>query len=646
MGLRSLPLILVAGATLPLAADAETADRPKPKAEASATVTVTAEATPVELVKTPNPVKVITEEAIQRSGAKTLGELLAQELPGQVTSYGGPGTLSELYLGGSRSKDVVVLLDGLRIADALGLGTNFSNISLVGIERVEILTGPASTRYGADTHGGVVALYSNAPAAQGFSGQVAQAVGTQGTQRLGLAPTYGWASGWVRAALGAESADTSIRTDHPYRSVSTFLGFGQHLGEDTLVTASYRNLFQGTPLPFTWPYPGTTRVFDPGREENHRFEMVSATLQSNLTQTWSLDASLGQAVSRRTYVQDGYRFDSRRNEAKVGLHGVWGGSGLNLGLEGQEAFGWYGDPSAQAYARNLALLAEGHWEVTPELRLVLGAREQWDRTADPRNPYFPAPEQASSHATWKAGLNWQPLPALRLYASAGTSYNAPGLYEVSFNASHGAAPLGAEKSRSILVGGSWGQGPWTLRLDLNRIAYSNFLAYVPSGLGYYANEEDVRVQGAELAAGYRTAAWGAEFTARSQEGRALAKPADQQLATFASRPFASFGFLSYLVLGPTRVDVQVTRLGHRYNYFSDLQGVAANGTHFTDANLAFTWAPTAAHRITLRADHLLQGTFTREQWEAGADRGRNDVAVLPGFLSPGRTLTLELRYRF
>ncbi len=646
MGLHSLPLILVAGAALPLAAEAESADRPKAKAEASATVTVTAEATPVELVKTPNPVKVITEEAIQRSGAKTLGELLAQELPGQVTSYGGPGTLSEVYLGGSRSQDVVVLLDGLRIADALGLGTNFANISLVGIERVEILTGPASTRYGADTHGGVVALYSNAPAAKGLSGQLSEATGTQGTQRVGFAPAYGWTSGWVRAALGAEAADTSIRTDHPYRSASTFLGVGQQLGGDTLLTASYRNLFQGTPLPFTWPYPGTTRVFDAAREENHRFEMVSATLQSTLTPAWSLDAALGQVVSRRTYVQDGYRFDSRRNEAKVALHGAWGGSGVDLGLEGQEAFGWYGDAGAQAYVRNLALLAEGHWEVAPTLRLVLGAREQWDRTGDPHNAFSPAPEQAHAQFTWKAGLNWLPTASLRLYASLGTSYNAADLYKVSYNASHGAAPLGPEQSRSVLVGSAWSQGPWSLRLDLNRILYSDFVAYIPSGLGYYANQSDVRVQGAELALGYRTAGWGTALTLRSQEGRALSLPEDQQLRTFASRPFFSAGLQAFWVMGSTRLDFQLSHLGHRYNYVSDLNGVEANPTHFTDANLALTWAPTAAHRVTLRADHLLQGTYTRQDWEAGADRGRNDVAVLPGFLSPGRTFTLELRYRF
>ena len=46
---------------------------------------------------------------------RTLGEVMQEVLPGQVISMGGLGSLCQPYLGGSRSGDTVVLLDGLRI---------------------------------------------------------------------------------------------------------------------------------------------------------------------------------------------------------------------------------------------------------------------------------------------------------------------------------------------------------------------------------------------------------------------------------------------------------------------------------------------------------------------------------------------------
>src|SRR5690242_12077912 len=136
MGASRLFHFLVLGAALgvPLRA-AETADQPKPKGTASATVTVTAEASPVDTAKTPNPVKVITLEAIRRSGARTLAELLQRELPGQVSQSGGPGTAADPQLGGTRPQDTLVLLDGIRLVDAAGLGVNLSEISLAGVVR-------------------------------------------------------------------------------------------------------------------------------------------------------------------------------------------------------------------------------------------------------------------------------------------------------------------------------------------------------------------------------------------------------------------------------------------------------------------------------------------------------------------------------
>lgn len=121
MEVQRITLILALGVTLG-AGEPEAGAPPKPKSETEATVTVTAEAASVEVAKTPNPVTIVTAEALQRLPFRTLSEVLQDIFPGQVAPMGGVGSQASLYLGGSRSGDTVVLLDGLRISDASGLG--------------------------------------------------------------------------------------------------------------------------------------------------------------------------------------------------------------------------------------------------------------------------------------------------------------------------------------------------------------------------------------------------------------------------------------------------------------------------------------------------------------------------------------------
>ena len=96
------------------------------------------------------------------------------------------------------------LLDGLRISDASGLGVDLNQMDVSSVERLEVISGPASSLYGSDAHGGVMALYSPGSAPEGFSGSLAGTFGTRGRGAGSFAPAYGWKGGWVRASLRAE----------------------------------------------------------------------------------------------------------------------------------------------------------------------------------------------------------------------------------------------------------------------------------------------------------------------------------------------------------------------------------------------------------------------------------------------------------
>ncbi|RVT99188.1 TonB-dependent receptor [Rhodovarius crocodyli] len=138
----------------------------------------------------------ITRQDIEERGYQTLPEALAA-VPGlRLVPQGGPGTLTSGFFRGTNSRHVRVLLDGVPMNDAADPNGafNFGSFMLAGIERIEVLRGPASSLYGSDAIGGVVNIITRRPPA----GKVAEvfgsiAGGTQSTFRGdgGVAGTLG-----------------------------------------------------------------------------------------------------------------------------------------------------------------------------------------------------------------------------------------------------------------------------------------------------------------------------------------------------------------------------------------------------------------------------------------------------------------------
>lgn len=108
-----------------------------------------------------NPVTVVSEQEIELRQNNT-AEALLRELPGVVPNIGsavnnGNGGASLVDLRGLGSNRNLVLLDGVRIVPGQLTGeVDLNNIPLALIQRTDVLTGGASTTYGADAVTGVV----------------------------------------------------------------------------------------------------------------------------------------------------------------------------------------------------------------------------------------------------------------------------------------------------------------------------------------------------------------------------------------------------------------------------------------------------------------------------------------------------------
>ncbi|MBS0502283.1 MAG: TonB-dependent receptor [Proteobacteria bacterium] len=132
-----------------------------PAANDDSTIVVTG-----SLITNPNlerstPVNVTTSEEVELRQTNVAEQLL-REIPGVVPSIGsavnnGNGGASFVDLRGLGSFRNIVLLDGNRIAPSGLVGrVDLNNIPLALVERTEVLTGGASTTYGADAVSGVV----------------------------------------------------------------------------------------------------------------------------------------------------------------------------------------------------------------------------------------------------------------------------------------------------------------------------------------------------------------------------------------------------------------------------------------------------------------------------------------------------------
>src|SRR2546427_4560033 len=105
---------------------------------------------------TPASVSVISRDRSERSGARTVADVL-QALPEtSVRAYGGLGGLALPSIRGSTPSQVLVLLDGVPLNNVALGQTDLSTISVDAVERIEVLRGPFASIYGSGALGGVI----------------------------------------------------------------------------------------------------------------------------------------------------------------------------------------------------------------------------------------------------------------------------------------------------------------------------------------------------------------------------------------------------------------------------------------------------------------------------------------------------------
>jgi len=171
-------------------------------------------------------VSVITREDIETSVAEDLFDLLRLQPGLDIVRTGGPGTQTSIFLRGSNSNHVLVLIDGVRVSSANTGAYAWEQLPLNQIERVEIVRGPRGSLYGSDAIGGVIHVFTRSDP----DPHARVTAGSYGTSEI----EAGWGYSGERSQLSVNAG---------YRDVEGFSaqnpnGFSYHPDDDGLEAAS------------------------------------------------------------------------------------------------------------------------------------------------------------------------------------------------------------------------------------------------------------------------------------------------------------------------------------------------------------------------------------------------------------------------
>jgi vitamin B12 transporter len=119
-------------------------------------VFVTSTRTEIPLSQVTTSATVISDKDIQNQQAETVLQVL-RTVPGlDVVQAGSRGGNSAVFIRGSESDHVLVLIDGVEVNSTTLGAFNFAHLTTENVERIEVLRGAGGTLYGSQAIGGVI----------------------------------------------------------------------------------------------------------------------------------------------------------------------------------------------------------------------------------------------------------------------------------------------------------------------------------------------------------------------------------------------------------------------------------------------------------------------------------------------------------
>lgn len=449
------------------------------------------------------PTSVVTRNDIERWQAKSLTDVM-RRLPGvDVAQNGGMGQNSSLFIRGTNSSHVLLLIDGIRLNQAGVSGSSdLSQIPLSLVQKVEYIRGPRSAVYGSDAIGGVVNIITTRnkngtalSAGLGSNGYQAYDAATQ--QPLGdntvatLAGNYTYTKGYDVVAYGSTGMQSQQDRDG-FMSKSLY-GSVQHQFNEQV-----SGFFRG------YGYDNRTAYdsyYSPGSALVDTRKLYSQTWDSGVRYQQGIYAS--QLVGSYSHSKD-YNYDPRLGQYAssarlddVEQYNLQWGNTLQVGQGTLSAGADWQDQkikpntasvTEEKSQRNTGLYLTGQQLFGP---LTLEAAVRGDDNSE-----------FGWHGTWQTSAAWEFVEGYRFIASYGTAFKAPNMGQL-YSDFYGNGDLKPEESKQWEGGFEGLSGPVSWHVSAYRNDVDNLIDSDPVTYRYY-NIGKARIKGVEATASFDT----------------------------------------------------------------------------------------------------------------------------------------------
>jgi outer membrane receptor for ferrienterochelin and colicins len=573
---------------VPMAAAAAGAAAPASAQDMAATaqvVVVSATRHAMALVDAPAAMSVVPRETIEALGADNVLEALRGETG--VTAFGRAiGGRRQLSLRGTESRHALTLVDGRRIGASDGVighsDFQLGWVAMEEIDRIEVLRGPLSALYGAEAMGGVLQIFTRAPAAAFEGSARAEASfadgGRGGSGHRAAARVSGPLGPGLRAAVTASDTrrEAVARASDP--RVSELEGRHRHDGSARLAW----DLAPAHELSFDYRQGLEERFAHAVESAGQRRVYFTDTdvKRSHGALVWNADWSgaSGGAGEWRSRVQAYGSRLAMYNQRTSGVAALRpnvlsddvlevqtsgspaAGHLLTGGAEGRrERLGNEALPGARSEVDHRSVYLHDEWQATGALNLVAGLRyDEHERFGHEWSPRL--------YAVWRVA------PAWVVKGGASSGFKPPTLKQVTPGYREDEGPftyfsdptLLPETNQSYEIGAAYD----TREIGASAMLFKNRLKnlIVPLSIGVvngrgqfvFANLASAELQGVETSLAWRpAAAWqvGLNFQyldARDGAGQWLEK-----------RPRTALGLTLAMTEGPWRAFARIDRVGEQ-----------------------------------------------------------------------------------
>lgn len=489
---------------------------------------------------------VYTRADIERLQAKSIPDLLRGSTGVDITQTGGYGQLSNVFMRGTNSNHVLVLIDGIKVGSVTAGLTQFEFLPIDQIERVEIIRGPQSSLYGSEAIGGVIQIFTrkakNATQtpkvtldAGGGSYYTSKTAGTVSGKMDNSWYNIG-ASHFDTAGFNAKQPDSSqYGVNQPDKDGFQNTGVNGRAGHHFNNNADIEAFFIHS--------EGTTH-FDGSFQDKTNFinQTVGTEGSIDIMQHWRSTLRLGQTLDQTdSFTPITHKLASRFDTTR------WNASWLNqFHLSDNHQFTTGADYRFDEIDSVTQFVKSSRYDVG-----VFGELHSrlFDNHLINASMRFDNNESFGNYVTGSAGWRYNWDYGISLLANFGNAFKAPTFNDLYYPFGMGNLNLKPEESTSFESGlvGNHAWGNWELRAYHTSI--DNLIAWKPMPTrddpwaGMVENVNKAQIDGIEAEIGTQIMGWQGKLTGNllnpqdRKTNHRLARRADKTLAFDLSRSF-------------------------------------------------------------------------------------------------------------